>query len=122
MSRLGYFMRPLRGAVGVLAALPDVDEAILVLPTLSRQLDDVKADTARLHEILAELERVSADTSALPSIRADTSVLASIRDELAGISAVALPLQSAAARVGRFADRRDQRRLPREQRRLPPES
>jgi hypothetical protein len=88
--------------VRTVAALPSVVEAILVLPTLSRQLEEVRADTATLHEILAELEGVRAHTSALPVIEA----------ELAGLSGVTTPLQGAAARFGRFADRLPQRRRP----------
>lgn len=97
---IGALISPLRGAVRTVAALPSVVEAILVLPTLSRQLQEVRDDTKALHEILAELQRVSGDTAALPVIQA----------ELLQLSGVAVPLQGAAARFGRFADRLPQRR------------
>lgn len=96
---IGALMSPLRGAVRTVAALPSVVEAILVLPTLSRQLQEVRDDTAALHDILAALQGVQADTSALPVIQA----------ELEQLSGIAVPLQGAAARFGRFADRLPQR-------------
>ena len=121
MSRLGAVLRPLRGAVDVIAALPAVVEAILVLPTVSRQLDDVRADTAHLRDILVELQRVHGDTAALPAINATlVTMAASInnveRNTLAveQLAEIALPLQGAALRIGRFTDKRSQRRLPRE--------
>jgi hypothetical protein len=97
---IGAIARPVRGLVRVVAALPAVVDAILVLPTLSRQLEEVRADTRALHAILAELQRVSGDTAALPVIEA----------ELVRLSGVAVPLTGAAARFGRFADRLPQRR------------
>jgi hypothetical protein len=97
---IGALARPVRGLVKVVTALPAVVDAILVLPTLSRQLEDVRADTQALHEVVAELQRVRGDTSALPVIEA----------ELVRLSGVALPLQGAAVRVGRLADRWPQRR------------
>jgi hypothetical protein len=100
VSRLAVVLKPIRGVVRTLALLPDVVEAILVLPKLSRQLEEVRDSTATLPAILAELERV----------HADTQVLLAIRAELTGLYEVALPLQGAAARFGRFADRIPQRR------------
>ena len=97
---IGAIARPVRGLVKVVAALPAVVDAILVLPTLSRQLDEVRADTQALHEVVAELQRVRGDTAALPVIEA----------ELVRVSGVAVPLQGAAMRVGRLADRWPQRR------------
>jgi hypothetical protein len=97
---IGALAAPVRGLVKVVAALPAVVDAILVLPTLSRQLDEVRADTQVLHEIVLELQRVHADTSALPVIEA----------ELVRLSGVAVPLQGAAVRFGRLADRWPQRR------------
>ena len=127
MRRIGIVMRPLRGIAGVLtatgrtvAAVPDLVEVILVLPTLSRQLDDVRSDTVNLAAILAELQRVQADTSALPSIEAELAGMAHTieqveRNTLAveQLAEVAMPLSGAAVRVGRLADRFPQRRQPR---------
>lgn len=97
---IGAVLGPLRGAIRTVAALPSVVEAILVLPALLHQLEEVRADTAALHDILTELRGVHADTGALPVIEA----------ELVRVSGVATPLQGAAMRVGRFADRLPQRR------------
>jgi hypothetical protein len=97
---IGALARPVRGLVKAVGALPAVIDAILVLPTLSRQLDEVRADTQALHEVVAELRRVRGDTAALPVIEA----------ELARLSGVAVPLQGAAVRFGRLADRWPQRR------------
>ena len=127
MRRLRAVLRPLRGVVGVLsathrtvAAVPDVVDAILVLPTLSRQLEDVRVATATLPDILVELERVHRDTSALPTIESEigrmiTTVEQVERNTLAveQLAEVALPLTGAAVRVGRMADRLPQRRAPR---------
>jgi hypothetical protein len=73
MSRLDLVLTPLRGVVRALkttrrtvAAVPDVVEAILVLPHLSRQLEEVRFSTATLPEMLEEIRRVHADTSTLP--------------------------------------------------------
>jgi hypothetical protein len=97
---IGALMSPLRGAVRTVAALPSAVEAILVLPTLLRQLEEVRADTAALHEILVALQGVQNDTSALPVIQA----------ELEQLSGIVVPLGGAAARFGRIADRLPQRR------------
>ncbi len=85
---IGAVLAPLRGVAATVAALPRVIEAILVLPHLSRQLDQVSEHTAHLAAILEELEHVRSDT-------------------------IALPLQGAAVRVGRLADRLPQRRAAR---------
>src|SRR3712207_9087771 len=65
---IGAVLHPLRVAVSTVAALPRVVDAILVLPTLSRQLDEVRESCANLPLILQELERVQGDTSCLPAI------------------------------------------------------
>ena len=127
MRRLGAVLRPLRGVAGLVsatrrtvAAVPDVVDAILVLPTLSRQLDEVRIATATLPDILVELERVHRDTCALPAIeteigRMNRTVEQVERNTLAveQLAEVALPLTGAAVRVGRIADRLPQRRPPR---------
>jgi hypothetical protein len=117
---IGYVLRPLRGAVRTISLIPSVLEAVLVLPALSRQLDDVRAQTSVLPDILVELERVRSDTIALPVInenlermcetlgRVESNTLA-----VEQLAEIALPLQSAAVRVGRIADRLPQRRTAR---------
>jgi hypothetical protein len=121
---IGAVLRPLRGAVQVVAALPRVVEAILVLPSLSRQLDDVTEHTANLAAILAELEQVRTDTAALPMINQNLErmcvTLGRVEENTLAVeqlAEIALPLQNAAMRVGRFADRLPQRRAVR-----PPEA
>jgi hypothetical protein len=114
---IGFVMRPLRGVVRTVAALPAVVEAVLVLPAMSRQLEEVKAHTAVLPGILAELEGVRSDTVALPVINSN---LERMCDSLARVeqntlaveqlAEIAVPLQGAAMRVGRLADRLPQRR------------
>ena len=118
MSKLGFVMGPITGAVRTVAALPRVVDAVLVLPELSRQLGGVGKDTQSLPSILQELRNVQGDTQALPQMRDE---LAAMRVALAHIEAqtadlerlveIAVPLQGAAARVGRFADRFPQRRF-----------
>jgi hypothetical protein len=73
MSRLQLVLNPLRSVARALritgrtvAAVPDVVEAILVLPHLARQLEEVRFSTATLPEMLEEIRRVQADTSTLP--------------------------------------------------------
>jgi hypothetical protein len=117
---IGAVMRPLRGVAGVVASLPRVVEAILVLPHLSRQLDEVTEHTANLAAILAELEGVRSDTVALPVINANLErmceTLGRVEDNTLAVeqlAEIALPLQGAAVRVGRLADRLPQRRVGR---------
>jgi hypothetical protein len=115
---------PLRGAWRALrrtrrtvAIVPDALEAILVLPALSRQLEEIRFSTATLPEMLEEIRRVQADTSTLPVMgeeiaRMERTVAAVERNTVAvqQLAEVALPLQGAALRMGRFADRIPQRR------------
>jgi hypothetical protein len=117
---IGAVMRPIRGAVQVVSALPRVVEAILVLPNLSRQLDEVSEHTAHLAAILAELERVRSDTVALPAINEHLERMCGTLDRVEAntlaveqLAEIALPLQGAAVRVGRLADRLPQRRAVR---------
>jgi len=119
MRALGVVLRPLRGVVSVLTALPAVVDAVLVLPTLSRQLDEVREATSTLPAILVELQKVHGDTVCLKEIESELSrmnltVEQVERNTLAveQLAEVALPLSGAAARVGRFADRLPQRRPP----------
>lgn len=117
MSKLGFVLSPIKGAVGVVATLPRVVDAVLVLPELSRQLGQVGADTDSLPAILEELRNVQGDTRALPAIHAELEAmrlaLAQVQAQTADLEQlveIAVPLQGAAARVGRFANRFPQRR------------
>jgi hypothetical protein len=118
---IGFVLRPLRGIAHTVAALPRVVDAVLVLPTLSRQLADVRDHTAVLPDILVELERVRSDTISLPAINANLEQMCGTLDRVEQntlaverLAEIALPLQGAAVRVGRFADRLPQRRTLRE--------
>jgi hypothetical protein len=128
MPSLGrLILRPLRSVARVLrttrrtvAAVPDVVDAILVLPALSRQLEVIAFSTATLPQMHAEIARVRGDTSALPRIDGSLvdvrALLAQVEQNTIAVqqlAEVALPLHGAARRVGRFADRLPQRRLER---------
>ena len=82
LRRVGSVWRVTRRTV---ERVPDVVEAILVLPRLSQQLEVIEVHTANLEEMREEIARLRGDTAALAEM--------------------ALPLQSAAIRVGRVADR-----------------
>jgi hypothetical protein len=119
MWPLRLVTRPLRRVVRIVRTverLPDVVEAILVLPTLSRQLDEIRFATATLPEMHAEIARVRGDTTALPHIDETLARMAVLLDRIdtntAAVEEVAqvmVPLRGAATRVGRFADRFPQR-------------
>lgn len=124
MRPIRILLRPFRPLVRVLrttrrtaAAVPDLVEAILVLPTLARQLEVVAFQTATLVEMHEELARVRANTAVLPHLDAE---LGHVHEVLRHVDAntqavqqladVAVPLHGAALRFGRFADRLPQRR------------
>lgn len=100
-----------------MVAVPDLVDAILVLPAMAQQLEIVAFQTATLSEMRAELLRIQADTAALPPLE---TRLAQVHDVLCRVdvntqavqqlSDAALPLSRAAVRLGRFADRMPQRR------------
>jgi hypothetical protein len=69
---LGLLLRPLRRVVRVLrttrrtvAAVPDVVDAILVLPVIAQRLEVISFQTATLPEMHAEIARLRGDTEAL---------------------------------------------------------
>ena len=73
MNPLRLVLAPVRGAVRALrhtrrtvAIVPEALEAILVLPALVEQLEEIRFSTATLPEMLEEIRRVQADTSTLP--------------------------------------------------------
>ena len=109
--------RPVRGVVRTVSALPQVVDAILVLPTLAERLERVDGNTDACPTYSASCARCSADTAALPliheelvrdaaarSIQVEANTLAVER-----LAEIAVPLQGAAVRVGRLADRLPQR-------------
>jgi hypothetical protein len=125
LSLLRPLLRPLRrfarasGTVRqTVAAVPEVFEAILILPKVSQQLEVVAFQTATLADMHEELARVRANTASLPPVE---ERLALVNDALARIDSntqaveqlaeMALPLSGAAVRLGRFADRLPQRRI-----------
>jgi hypothetical protein len=107
MRWLGAALRPLRSLGRVfratrrtVEAVPDLVDAILVLPEVNRQLEVVAFQTATLREMHEEIVRVHGDTSALVQMDA----------RLAQLVEVAVPLQATAVRLGRLGDRWPQRR------------
>jgi hypothetical protein len=109
--------RAFRRTRRTVAIVPDALEAILVLPALSRQLEEIRFSTATLPEMLEEIRRVQGDTSTLPVMceeiaRMERTVAAVEQNTVAvkQLAEVAVPLQGAALRMGRFADRIPQRR------------
>jgi hypothetical protein len=119
MWPLRLVTRPLRRLVRIVRTVervPDIAEAILVLPTLSRQLDEIRFATATLPDMHAEIARVRGDTTALPHIDETLARMALLLDRIdtntaavEELAQVMLPLRGAATRVGRFADRFPQR-------------
>jgi hypothetical protein len=121
MNLLDSAKRPLRGVVGVILAVPAVIDAILVLPTMSRQLEDVRTSTATLPQMLVDIQRLKEDTIHLAAMDHEIARMANCVAEVEKNTAaveqlaeIAVPLQGAAMRVGRFADRLPQRRFVRE--------
>ena len=126
MSVMGTITAPVRGAISVAAALPRVVDAILVLPRVAEQLDQVCRNTNALPVMLEEIEAIRADTRSLPQVEAELRrmglTLGQIEQNTLAVeqlAEVALPLQGAALRVGRLADRLPQRRFDRADRLAP---
>jgi hypothetical protein len=124
IGRLRALLRPFRPLATVVhsthrtvAAIPNLIDAILVLPALSQQLEVISFQTAALAEMHEELVNVRSNTAALPHLNTQ---LAQVHDVLCDVEVntqavqqlaeVIVPLHGAAARVGRFADRWPQRR------------
>jgi hypothetical protein len=109
---------PVRGAVSVVSALPRVVEAILVLPRVAEQLDQVCANTNALPVMLEEIEAIRQDTASLPRVEQELRAMRVALDKIERntlaveqLAETVVPLQGAALRVGRFADRLPQRRF-----------
>jgi len=120
MNLVGAVTAPVRGAVGVVTALPKVVEAILVLPKVANQLDRICANTDALPAMLEEIEAIRSDTRSLPQVEAELRAMGITLDKIEQntlaveqLAETVVPLQGAAARVGRFADRLPQRRFAR---------
>ena len=120
MNLVGAVTAPVRGAIGVVTALPRVVEAILVLPKVSNQLDRICANTDALPAMLEEIEAIRGDTRSLPQVEAELRAMGVKLDQIGQntlaveqLAETVVPLQGAAARVGRFADRLPQRRFAR---------
>jgi hypothetical protein len=118
MNVLRAVTAPVRGAVGVVAALPRVVEAILVLPKVADQLDQVCRNTNALPAMLEEIEGIRSDTRSLPLVEAELRAMRVVLDKIESntlaveqLAETVVPLQGAAMRVGRFADRLPQRRF-----------
>ena len=114
---------PVRGAVEVVAALPRVVEAILVLPQVADQLARVCRNTDALPAMLEEIEAIRRDTGSLPVVEDELRGMLVTLDKIEAntlaveqLAETVVPLQGAAMRVGRFADRLPQRRFAREAR------
>jgi hypothetical protein len=122
---LGLLLRPLRRVVRALrttrrtiAAVPDVVDAILVLPSIARRLETISFATATLPEMHAEIARVRGDTKELARIDDTLLRVRALLEQVEvntvavqQLADVAVPLHGAALRVGRFADRLPQRRV-----------
>ena len=121
----GLLLGPVRGFARVwratrrtAARIPEVVDAVLILPRVEAQLERVGLQTATLIEMQAEIARLRGDTSALRSID-DTLRRVSVQLEhidvntarVEQLAEVMVPLQGAALRVGRAADRLPSRRL-----------
>jgi hypothetical protein len=120
MNLIGAVTAPVRGAIGVVSALPRVIDAILVLPQVADQLDRVCRNTDALPAMLEEIEAIRKDTRSLPEVEAELRAMGLTlvevqRNTLAveQLAETVSPLQGAAVRVGRFADRLPQRRFDR---------
>jgi hypothetical protein len=120
MSVFGTVTAPVRGVVGVVAAVPRVIEAVLVLPRMADQLDRVCENTDALPVMLERIQMIREDTRSLPHVEAELRAmgmtLGKIQQNTIAVEQMAetlLPLQGAALRVGRFADRVPQRRFGR---------
>ena len=109
---------PVRSVARTVAVIPRALDAILVLPTLVDHLEHVNRNTDALPDMLAELRAVRADTASLPVVERDLAAMRVLLSEIEAntlaverLAEVALPLQGAAMRVGRLADRLPQRRV-----------
>ena len=92
--------------------VPEALEAILTLPRLSGQLELIGFQTATLNDMYSEIARVRGDTSALPRIDETLAQMAVLLDRVdrntaavEQLAEIVMPLQGAALRMGRVADR-----------------
>ena len=126
IARLGALVRPLRRLARALrttratiASVPDVVEAILVLPTMSRQLEVIAFSTATLPEMNAEIARLRGDMRTLGVMDERLTTMCGLLQQVQGntlaveqLVELATPLRGAAVRIGHLNDRLPQRRRP----------
>jgi hypothetical protein len=93
----------LRTTQRTVASVPDVVEAILVLPSIADQLEVIRVQTATLPEMYEEIARVRGDTSALRRLEANTAAVERLAE-------VIVPLEGTILRFSRFGGRVPQRR------------
>lgn len=119
MQRLSTLISPVRRVAAAwrtvrrsAALVPDALEAVLTLPRLSGQLEIIGFQTATLNDMYAEIGRLRADTGALPRIDETLEQVATLLDRVERNTAaveqlaeIVVPLQGAALRVGRMAER-----------------
>jgi hypothetical protein len=104
--------RAVRVTGRTVARVPDVVEAVLVLPTLSQQLAVIEFQTASLADMHAELARVRGNTSTLPVIDERLEQVVANTAYVEQMHGVLLPLSGAMLRLGKISDRWPARRLP----------
>ena len=118
MRQLGVLLAPVRRVVSIfrttrrsVATVPDALEAILLLPAISRQLEEIRFSTATLPEMHAEIARVRGDTATLPGMHGDIVRVREDTDALRRMDATLVQLAEIAVPLGRFTGRIPQRRL-----------
>lgn len=106
-----------RGARRSAALVPEALEAVLILPQLSQRLEVIAFQTATLADMHDEVARMRGDTAELPPINHTLERVATLLDQVEAntaaveqLAGVMLPLEGAALRVGRMADRWPARR------------
>ena len=97
--------------------VPEALEAVLLLPRVASQLEVISLQTATMPEMHAEVARMRSNTAHLPQIDETlervATLLSRVEDNTAAVEQLAevmLPLEGAALRVGRMADRWPARR------------
>ena len=118
MRRLGVLLTPVRRVVSIfrttrrtVATVPDALDAILLLPVLARQLEEIRFSTATLPEMHAEIARVRGDTAVLPGMHAEIAGIREDTDALRRMDATLVQLAEIALPLGRFTGRIPQRRV-----------
>ena len=92
------------------AILPDVLEAVLVLPRVSQQLEVIAFQTATLQQMHEEIARVRGDTAALPPIHRTLEQVAAALERVDANTAAVDELVQIMLPLGRLTNRRAGRR------------